>query len=73
MAEEVDARAFGKLEAEVSSLRGLLEEVRTDLKIMKERDDKREGGLKILLAVAAMLGSSLTFVVKWVVDHIKVG
>lgn len=69
----MNAQEFGYLKAEVNLLKEMVAEMRTDLKIMKERDDKREGGLKVLIGLAAIVGGVASTVVSWIIAHVKLG
>jgi hypothetical protein len=63
---ELDPREFGKLEAEVSQLKDMVSEMRTDLKEVKDNWNKASGGLKMLLGVAAILGGLMTQFISWI-------
>jgi hypothetical protein len=67
---DLDPREFGKLEAEVSQLKEIVSEIRTDLKEVKDGWNKASGGLKVLLATAAILGGLMTQFINWIAHKI---
>lgn len=70
MNESVDARDFGRLEAEVSQLKTIIEEMRGDMKAMKADWDTAKGGTKVLFVVATIAGGALTTVVHWMLGKL---
>lgn len=67
---EIDARDFGRLESEVSQLKDLLEEVRTEVKYLRQKQDEMTGGTKMLLGLSAILGAGLSQAVAWMVGKL---
>lgn len=61
-----NARDFGRLEAEVSQLKDLITEMRTDMKAMKADWDTAKGGTKVLFAVASVVGALFASFIQWV-------
>lgn len=70
MTDPVDARDFGRLEAEVGQLKVLLTEMRNDQKVMKEDWDRAKGGTKVLFAVASVVGGLVTTFIHWILGKI---
>jgi hypothetical protein len=70
MTDPVDARDFGRLEAEVSQLTTLLTEVRNDMKFMKEDWDKAKGGTKVFFAIASVVGGLVTTFIHWLIGKL---
>lgn len=67
---EVDLREFGKLEAEVAQLKDIMAETRSDVKELKENWNRTSGGMKVLLAVAAILGGFVTQFLNWALHKV---
>lgn len=67
---DLDPREFGKLEAEVSQLKDMVAEMRTDLKEVKEGWNRATGGMKVMLGIAAVLGGAVTQVVSWLLHKV---
>ena len=72
MTENVDARDFGRLEAEVSQLKTMLTEMRNDMKAMKADWDSAKGGTKVLFGVASILGGLVTTFLHWIIGKVAV-
>lgn len=70
MNDAVDARDFGKLEAEVAQLKDLIEEMRKDMKDMKADWDTAKGGTKVLFVIATIFGGAVTAFVHWALGRI---
>lgn len=70
MNDSVDARDFGRLEAEVSTLKTLLTEMREDMKSMKADWDTAKGGTKVLFAVASIVGGLVTTFIHWLIGKL---
>lgn len=58
-------RDFGRMEQEICSLTKTIEEMRRDLKEMKEAFHQLKGGTRALLGVAAIIGACISFFVQW--------
>lgn len=67
---EIDLREFGKLEAQVEQLNSMVVEMRADIKDLKDGWNKTSGGMKVLLAVAAILGGFVTQFINWALHKI---
>ena len=59
---EVDARDFGKLEAQVEALQKEVHSLSTDVKALLELANKSKGGLWIGMSLASFGGGIVTFV-----------
>ena len=66
MNDSVDARDFGRLEAEVSLLKNVIEEMRKDMKEMKADWDSAKGGTKVLFIMATIFGGAVTAAIHWI-------
>lgn len=62
---EIDPREFGRLEAEVQSLRNQVSSMQTDIRTLLEMANKSKGGLWAGMTIASMLGGA----VSWVATH----
>ena len=62
---EIDPREFGRLEAEVTSLRNQVTAMQTDIKTLLEMANRSTGGLWAGMTIASMLGGA----VSWVATH----
>ena len=62
---ELDPREFGRLEAEVTSLRNQVTAMQTDIKTLLEMANRSKGGLWAGMTIASMLGGA----VSWVATH----
>ena len=62
---EIDPREFGRLEAEVMSLRNQVTAMQTDIRTLLEMANKSRGGLWAGMTIASMLGGA----VSWVATH----
>ena len=62
---EIDPREFGRLEAEVTSLRSQVTAMQTDIRTLLEMANKSKGGLWAGMTMASMLGGA----VSWVATH----
>ena len=62
---EIDPREFGRLEAEVTSLRNQVTAMQTDIKTLLEMATRSKGGLWAGMTIASMLGGA----VSWVATH----
>ena len=59
---EVDARDFGKLEAQVEALQKEVHTLSTDVKALLELANKSKGGLWFGMSLASFAGGIITFV-----------
>jgi len=59
---DIDARDFGKLEAQVSSLQNEVHQLATDVKALLELANKSKGGFWMGMTIASMAGGVITFV-----------
>jgi hypothetical protein len=59
---EVDARDFGKLEAQVEALQKEVHSLSTDVKALLELANKSKGGIWIGMSLASFGGGIVTFV-----------
>jgi len=59
---EVDARDFGKLEAQVEALQKEMHTLSADVKSLLELENKSKGGLWIGMSLASFGGGIVTFV-----------
>ena len=62
---EIAPREFGRLEAEVTSLRNQVTAMQTDIRTLLEMANKSKGGLWAGMTIASMLGGA----VSWVATH----
>jgi hypothetical protein len=59
---DIDARDFGKLEAQVASLQTEVHQLATDVKALLELANKSKGGFWMGMTIASMIGGFITFV-----------
>jgi hypothetical protein len=59
---EVDARDFGKLEAQVEALQKEVHSLSTDVKALLELANQSKGGLWAGMAIASLGGGLVTFI-----------
>ena len=59
---EVDARDFGKLEAQVEALQGQVTQLSADVKSLLELANKGKGGFWMGMTIASFMGGVITFV-----------
>ena len=59
---EVDARDFGKLEAQVEALQKEVHTLSTDVKQLLELANKSKGGFWMGMTIASAVGGFITFV-----------
>lgn len=62
---EIDPREFGRLEAEVHSLRAQVTSLQQDVKTLLEMANKSKGGLWAGMTIASMIGG----LVSWIASH----
>ena len=58
---DIDARDFGKLEAQVASLQTEVHELATDVKALLELANKSKGGFWMGMTIASIAGGVVTF------------
>ena len=59
---EIDARDFGRLEAQVESLQIQVSQLSTDVKALLELANKGKGGFWMGMTIASFMGGVITFV-----------
>jgi DNA anti-recombination protein RmuC len=59
---EVDARDFGKLEAQVEALQKEMHTLSADVKALLELANKGKGGFWMGMTIASFMGGVITFV-----------
>jgi len=59
---EIDARDFGRLEAQVESLHNQVTQLSTDVKSLLELANKGKGGFWMGMTIASFMGGVITFV-----------
>ena len=59
---EIDARDFGRLEAQVESLQGQVTQLSNDVKALLELANKSKGGFWMGMTIASIAGGVFTFV-----------
>jgi uncharacterized protein YlxW (UPF0749 family) len=59
---DIDARDFGKLEAQVASLQTEVHQLATDVKALLELANKSKGGFWMGMTIASMAGGVITFI-----------
>ena len=64
MSEDIQ-RDLGRMEAELSSLKRSMDELRADVKDIKNCFHEMQGGTRTLLGVATVIGSVSTLVVNY--------
>lgn len=63
MTNPIDPRDFGRLEAEVESLRTEVAALRQDVKTLLELANKSKGGFWVGMGVASLVGGIVSFLV----------
>ena len=58
----IDPRDFGRLEAEVESLRDEVQGLRVDVRTLLELANKSKGGFWVGMGIASALGGFVTFI-----------
>jgi DNA anti-recombination protein RmuC len=58
---DIDARDFGKLEAQVESLQFEVHQLAKDVKSLLELANKSKGGFWIGMTIASIIGGFITF------------
>jgi len=59
---EIDARDFGRLEAQVDSLQLQVSQLSTDVKSLLELANKGKGGFWMGMTIASFMGGIITFI-----------
>ena len=59
---DIDARDFGKLEAQVEALQSEVHAMREDIKLLLEMANKSKGGMFVGMAIASVVGGFISFV-----------
>jgi len=59
---EIDARDFGRLEAQVEALNGQVTQLSTDVKALLELANKGKGGFWMGMTIASFMGGFITFI-----------
>jgi hypothetical protein len=59
---DIDARDFGKLEAQVELLQFEVTELGKDVKLLLELANKSKGGFWVGMAIASSLGGLISFI-----------
>jgi uncharacterized protein YlxW (UPF0749 family) len=59
---DIDARDFGKLEAQVASLQTEVHQLANDVKALLELANKSKGGFWMGMTIASMAGGFITFI-----------
>jgi len=59
---DIDARDFGKLEAQVESLQDQVTQLSADVKALLELANKGKGGFWMGMTIASAVGGVLTFI-----------
>jgi len=59
---EIDARDFGRLEAQVESLQVQVTQLSTDVKALLELANKGKGGFWMGMTIASFMGGIITFI-----------
>lgn len=60
---EISERDFGRLEAEVQSLKSELDDIKTDVKCLLALANKSKGGFWMGMTIASGVGGFITFFV----------
>ena len=64
MSDDISAREFGKLEAQVEALQNEVHQLSKDVKALLELANKSKGGFWGGMMVASAVGGAFTFVVE---------
>jgi hypothetical protein len=59
---DIDARDFGKLEAQVEALQKEMHSLSTDVKALLELANKGKGGFWMGMTIASFMGGIITFI-----------
>ena len=61
MSDDISAREFGKLEAQVEALQTEVHQLSKDVKALLELANKGKGGFWMGMTIASMVGGFITF------------
>ena len=61
MSDDISAREFGKLEAQVEALQSEVHQLSKDVKALLELANKGKGGFWMGMTIASMVGGFITF------------
>ena len=61
MSDDISAREFGKLEAQVEALQNEVHQLSKDVKALLELANKGKGGFWMGMTIASMVGGFITF------------
>ena len=59
---DIDARDFGRIEAQVEALQAEVHQLATDVKALLELANKSKGGFWMGMTIASMAGGVITFI-----------
>jgi hypothetical protein len=59
--DDVSAREFGRLEAQVDALQNEVSDLRKDVKCLLELANKSKGGFWMGMTIASLVGGAITF------------
>ena len=59
---DIDARDFGRLEAQVETLHGQVTQLSNDVKALLELANKGKGGFWMGMTIASFMGGIVTFI-----------
>jgi hypothetical protein len=59
--DDVSAREFGRLEAQVDALQNEVSDLRKDVKCLLELANKSKGGFWMGMTIASLVGGTITF------------
>jgi hypothetical protein len=59
---DIDARDFGRIEAQVEALQAEVHQLATDVKSLLELANKSKGGFWMGMTIASMAGGFITFI-----------
>ena len=62
MSDDISAREFGKLEAQVGALQNEVHQLSADVKALLELANKSKGGFWMGMMVASAVGGIITFI-----------
>ena len=62
---DISERDFGRLEAEVQSLKTELDDIKTDVKCLLALANKSKGGFWMGMTVASIVGGFITYISSW--------
>ena len=59
---DIDARDFGRIEAQVEALQAEVQALRQDIKTLLEMANKSKGGFFVGMAIASVVGGVISFI-----------